>query len=48
MEKNNTQNTDVSKLVSKACAEAQGFEDMFRRLERSMNTQRLSTSKQKN
>lgn len=48
MEKNNTQNTDVSKLVSKACAEVQGFEDMFRRLERRMNTQRRSTSTQKN
>ena len=48
MENNNTQNTDLSKLVRKACAEAQGFEDMFRRLERSMNTQRRSTSKQKN
>ncbi|MFY8185586.1 MAG: hypothetical protein ACOVLD_05910, partial [Bacteroidia bacterium] len=29
-------------------AEVQGFEDMFRRLERSLNTQRRSTSKQKN
>ncbi|MFY8185454.1 MAG: hypothetical protein ACOVLD_05245 [Bacteroidia bacterium] len=44
MENNNTQNNDLSKLVSKACAEVQGFEDMFRRLERRMNTQRRSPS----
>lgn len=49
MENNNTpQNTDVVTLVSKACAEVQGFEEMFRRLERRMNTQRRSPSTQKN
>jgi hypothetical protein len=44
MENNNIQNTDVVTLVSKACAEVQGFEEMFRRLERRMNTQRRSPS----
>jgi integrase/recombinase XerD len=41
---NNSQNTDVVTLVSKACAEVQGFEDMYRRLERRMHTQRRSES----
>jgi integrase/recombinase XerD len=45
MKKNNhPQNTDFKTLVEKACAEVQGFEEMFRRLERRMNTQRRSDS----
>ncbi len=49
MEKNNyPQNTDGVTLVAKACAEVQGFDELFRRLERRMNTQRRSESTKKN
>lgn len=49
MENNkNKKDTDVVTLVSKACAEVQGFEEMYRRLERRMNTQRRSESTKKN
>ena len=48
MKNNNNKNTDVSILVSKACAQVQGFEEMYRRLERRMNTQRRSESTKKN
>ena len=34
----NKKDTDVVTLVGKACAEVQGFEEMYRRLERRMNT----------
>jgi site-specific recombinase XerD len=45
---NNQPNTDVVTLVSKACAEVQGFEQMYRRLERRMHTQRRSVSTKTN
>ena len=49
MENNkNKRDTDVVTLVSKVCAEVQGFEEMYRRLERRMNTQRRSESTKKN
>lgn len=49
MENNKTpQNSDVITSLSKACAEVQGFEEMYRRLERRMNTQRRSESTKKN
>jgi cob(I)alamin adenosyltransferase len=48
MENSNNKNTDVTTLVSKACAQVQGFEEMYRRLERRMNTQRRSESTKKN
>lgn len=48
MEKQQNSNTDGLTLVSKACAEVQGFEEMYRRLERRMNTQRRSESTKKN
>jgi integrase/recombinase XerD len=44
----NTQSTDVITLVSKACAQVQGFEALYRRLERRMHTQRRSDSTMKN
>ncbi|MFO0321391.1 MAG: hypothetical protein ACK504_03075 [Bacteroidota bacterium] len=34
--------------MSKACAQVQGFEEMYRRLERRMKTQRRSESTKKN
>lgn len=46
--KNITQNTDVVTLVSRACAEVQGFEEQYLRLERRMLTQRRSESTKKN
>lgn len=50
MEKNqnNPHNADVVTLVSKACAEVQGFEEQYLRLERRMLTQRRSESTKKN
>lgn len=45
---NNTQNADVITLVSKACAEVQGFDELYRRLERRMHTQGRSESTKKN
>ncbi len=45
---NTTQNSDVVTLLSKACAEVHGFEEMYRRLERRMHTQRRSDSTKKN
>lgn len=49
MKTNNTSpNTDVLTLVDKACAEVQGFEEMYRRLERRMHTQRRSESTKNN
>jgi integrase/recombinase XerD len=48
MENNSSNNTDVTTLVSKACTQVQGFEEMYRRLERRMNTQRRSESTKKN
>jgi integrase/recombinase XerD len=45
---NNSNNTDVTTLVSKACAQVQDFKEMYRRLERRMNTQRRSESTKKN
>jgi integrase/recombinase XerD len=44
----NTQNNDVVTLLTKACAQVQGFEEMYRRLERRMHTQRRSDSTKKN
>ena len=46
--KPNTSNSNVVTLLSKACAEVQGFEEMYRRLERRMHTQRRSDSTKKN
>jgi len=41
MEKNNNpKNTDAITLVARACAEVQGFEELYRRLKRRMHTQR--------
>jgi len=49
MENNkNKKDADVVTLVGKACTEVQGFEEMYRRLERRMNTQRRSESTKKN
>lgn len=49
MEKNHTpKNTDAITLVAKACTEVQGFEELFRRLERRMHTQRRSDSTKDN
>ena len=48
MEKQNRNNTDVLTLVSKACAQVQGFEEIYLRLERRMNTQSRSESTKKN
>ena len=49
MENNNkSQNADVVTLVAKACAEVQGFDELYRRLERRMHTQRRSDSTRKN
>jgi len=49
MEKNNNpQNTECLTLVSKACAEVQGFDELYRRLERRMHTQRRSESTKTN
>jgi len=49
MENNiNKKDADVLTLVGKACTEVQGFEEMYRRLERRMNTQRRSESTKKN
>lgn len=49
MEKHNyPQNTDAVTLVAKACAEVQGFEELYRRLERRMHTQRRSASTKNN
>lgn len=49
METNNKpQNTDVVTLVTKACTEVDGFEELYRRLERRMHTQRRSESTKKN
>ena len=48
MEKQHINNTDGITLVSKACTEVHGFEEMYRRLERRMNTQRRSESTKKN
>ena len=42
------QNTNVIILVSKACAQVQDFEALYRRLERRMHTQRRSESTMKN
>ena len=42
------QNTDTTTLVSRACAEVQGFAEMFRRLERRMHTQKRSESTKNN
>jgi len=42
------QNSDVITSLAKACAEVQGFEEMYRRLERRMHTQRRSESTKKN
>jgi len=39
---------DFQPLVSKACTEVEGFEAMYRRLERRMNTQRRSDSTKQN
>jgi site-specific recombinase XerD len=41
-------NSDVVTLLAKACAEVQGFEELYRRLERRMHTQRRSDSTKKN
>lgn len=41
-------NSDVVTLLSKACAEVHGFEELYRRLERRMHTQRRSESTKKN
>lgn len=46
--KNNIRNADEITLVAKACTEVQGFEELYRRLERRMNTQRRSESTKKN
>ena len=46
--KHTTQNSDVVTLLSKACAEVQGFEELYRRLERRMHTQRRSESTKTN
>ena len=43
-----TQNSDVFTLLSKACAEVHGFEELYRRLERRMHTQRRSESTKTN
>jgi site-specific recombinase XerD len=49
METNNIPpNSDVVTLLSKACAEVHGFEELYRRLERRMHTQRRSDSTKKN
>lgn len=49
MENNNKpQNTDAITLVAKACAEGDGFDELYRRLERRMHTQRRSDSTRKN
>ena len=42
------QNSDVITSLAKACTEVQGFEEMYRRLERRMHTQRRSESTKKN
>jgi len=42
------QNNDVVTLLSKACAEVHGFDELYRRLERRMHTQRRSESTKKN
>jgi integrase/recombinase XerD len=41
-------NSDVVTLLTKACAEVHGFEELYRRLERRMHTQRRSESTKKN
>lgn len=49
MKTNNTfPNTDAKTLVFKACAEVHGFEELYRRLERRMHTQRRSESTKNN
>lgn len=42
------QNNDLVTLLSKACAEVHGFDELYRRLERRMHTQRRSESTKKN
>ncbi len=46
--KQTTQNSDVSTSLSKACTEVPGFDEMFRRFERRMHTQRRSESTKRN
>lgn len=49
MKKNsNNATSDFQPLVAKACAEVPGFEEMYRRLERRMHTQRRSDSTKMN
>jgi hypothetical protein len=43
-----TQNTEVVTTVNKACAQVSGFEEMYRRFERRMHTQRHSESTKRN
>lgn len=45
---NNIPNTDFKTLVFKACTEVHGFEELYRRLERRMHTQRRSESTKNN
>lgn len=44
----NTSTTDVVTLVARACTQVQGFEELYRRLERRMHTQRRSESTKNN
>ena len=46
--KQTTQNGDIVTSLSKECSEVAGFEEMFRRFERRMHTQRRSESTKKN